>query len=234
MLQKKFSSPLLLALALGFTTLISGLQTAGAEENSGFSVGKVQFGEANDKWLTVDLKKTYVNSRTRTAVPSVNTNGGGAYNAQRTATRSSYPTSYATSYAAPTAVTALPPAYQPASTMVSNRKLLQAANIAVGSAHGRSTGSCWRYVKSALLKAEAIDSYPKTGYAKQAAAELVNDYGFVRTAISNPFSAPIGSVLVYGGAGAGHVEIRTRTGFVSDFVSLKPSKRPLLGVFVKR
>jgi len=32
---------------------------------------------------------------------------------------------------------------------------------------------------------------------------------------------------------AGHVEIRTETGFVSDFRSKTPSHRPLIGVFAK-
>ena len=46
-------------------------------------------------------------------------------------------------------------------------------------------------------------------------------------------TTPVGSVLVYGGRGAGHVEIRTDDGFVSDFKSNKPSKRPLIGVYIK-
>jgi hypothetical protein len=45
--------------------------------------------------------------------------------------------------------------------------------------------------------------------------------------------APVGSVLVYGGRGAGHVEFRTKQGFVSDFSTPNPSKRPLIGVYVK-
>ena len=44
----------------------------------------------------------------------------------------------------------------------------------------------------------------------------------------------IAAVLVYGGNGAGHVELRTQQGFVSDFVSPIPSRRPLIGVYVKR
>jgi hypothetical protein len=40
--------------------------------------------------------------------------------------------------------------------------------------------------------------------------------------------------LVYGGGrAAGHVEIRTKTGFVSDFRSPTPSKRRLIGVYAK-
>ena len=44
---------------------------------------------------------------------------------------------------------------------------------------------------------------------------------------------PVGAVLVYGGADAGHVEIRTANGFVSDFVSPTPYPRPFLGAYVK-
>ena len=111
--------------------------------------------------------------------------------------------------------------------------MLNAARIAADRAHAHSQSSCWRYVKQALLAAKTIDSYPKTAYAKQAAAELTNDYGFKKLAISDPFQAPLGSVLVYGGRGAGHVEIRTQEGFVSDFATPRPSKRPLIGVYVK-
>ncbi len=224
MLQKKSSLSLILVLALNVASSIFSPRTATAQEIDGFSVGKVTFGKkTDDKWLTVDLKKT----NRLNAGPTVNTNSRPNFQSS-----SSYTSVNGTIYGNRNASVPMV-SYPPASTMVSNHRLLQAASIAMNSAHQHSTGSCWRYVKSALLKSEAINSYPKTGYAKQAASELVHDYGFVRTAISNPFSAPIGSVLVYGGAGAGHVEIRTRTGFVSDFVSAKPSSRPLIGVFVK-
>ena len=114
-----------------------------------------------------------------------------------------------------------------------DKTMLNAARIAADRARAHSTSSCWRYVKKALLAAKTIDSYPKTAYAKQAADELTSDYGFKRLSIKDPYAAPLGSVLVYGGRGAGHVEIRTTTGFVSDFESRRPSSRPLLGVFVK-
>jgi len=52
--------------------------------------------------------------------------------------------------------------------------------------------------------------------------------------VNDPYQAPVGSVLVYNAnRAAGHVELRTKDGFVSDFLSKKPSRRPLLGVFVK-
>lgn len=115
-----------------------------------------------------------------------------------------------------------------------NPRLAQAATIAQERANAHSKSKCWRYVKQALLAAGAVDSYPKTALAKQAGAELVNDYGFVKLPVTDPYAAPIGAVLVYTAKGApGHVEIRTATGFVSDFSTDKPSKRKLIGVYAK-
>jgi hypothetical protein len=114
-----------------------------------------------------------------------------------------------------------------------DKRMIRAAEIAADRARRKSTSRCWRYVKKALLASETIDSYPKTVYAKQAAAELTQSYGFKQLKVSDPYKAPLGSVLVYGGRGAGHVEIRTANGFVSDFETTKASPRPLIGVFVK-
>ena len=113
-------------------------------------------------------------------------------------------------------------------------RLTQAASIAQERAHAHSRSRCWHYVKDALLASGVIDSRPKTELARDAASELVNNYGFKRLSITDPFSAPVGSVLVYGIArSVGHVEIRTKEGFVSDFRSPIPSKRPLMGVYAK-
>jgi hypothetical protein len=115
-----------------------------------------------------------------------------------------------------------------------DRKLMQAATIAQERAHAHSRSRCWHYVKEALLASGVIDSRPKSAYAKQAAQELVTNYGFKKLPVNDPFAAPVGSVLVYGAKrAAGHVEIRTRDGFVSDFRSKTPSPRPLLGVYAK-
>jgi hypothetical protein len=113
-------------------------------------------------------------------------------------------------------------------------RLLRAAEIAAARSYAHSHGSCWRAVKDALVSAGVIDSRPKTAYAKEAAYELTRDYGFQKVICNDPFKAPVGSVLVYGGNGAGHVEFRTTSGFVSDFWNANPSKRPLIGVYVKR
>ena len=113
-------------------------------------------------------------------------------------------------------------------------KLMQAATIAQERAHAHSRSMCWHYVKEALLASGVIDSRPKSELAKEAAQDLVTNYGFKKLSVTDPFAAPVGSVLVYGAnRAAGHVEIRTRDGFVSDFCSKTPSPRPLLGVYAK-
>ncbi len=115
-----------------------------------------------------------------------------------------------------------------------NPKLMRAASIAQDRAHAHSRARCWQYVKEALLASGAVTSYPKTAYAKEAGQELVNSYGFKKLSVRDPFKAPVGSVIVYGASkAAGHVEIRTKEGFVSDFRSKSPSHRPLVGVYAK-
>jgi hypothetical protein len=114
-----------------------------------------------------------------------------------------------------------------------DERMVRAAQIAEARARSRSARLCWRYVKAALYRANLLNYLPTTAYAKHAGDELAYKFGFKRIAVSDPYKAPIGSVLVYGGKGPGHVEIRTATGFVSDFASRTPSKRPLIGVYVK-
>lgn len=114
-------------------------------------------------------------------------------------------------------------------------RLARAATIADERARAHSRSRCWRYVKEALLASGAVTSYPKTALAKQAGEELVRDFGFKKLPIRDPYKAPVGSVLVYykGRNRPGHVEIRTKTGFVSDFRSKDASRHPLLGVYGK-
>ena len=113
-------------------------------------------------------------------------------------------------------------------------KLRRAATIAEQRARAHSLSKCWHFVKDALVAAGVVKSRPQTTLAKQAGQELVNNYGFKKLPLSNPYEAPVGSVLVYGAkSAAGHVEIRTENGFASDFRSKIPSRRPLLGVFAK-
>lgn len=112
-------------------------------------------------------------------------------------------------------------------------RLRRAATIAQERANARSKARCWQYVKTALVESGVIDSYPKTNYATQAGDELVQSYGFKRLPIHDQFAAPVGSVLVFGHGAEGHVVIRTKTGFVSDYWTKNRCKYPLVAVYGK-
>ena len=112
-------------------------------------------------------------------------------------------------------------------------RLRRAATIAQDRANARSRARCWQYVKEALVESGVISSYPKTNYASQAGEELVSSYGFRRLSIHDQFAAPVGSVLVFGHGSEGHVVIRTKTGFVSDYWTKNRCKYPLVAVYGK-
>ncbi|MDR3406792.1 MAG: hypothetical protein P4L99_30185 [Chthoniobacter sp.] len=112
-------------------------------------------------------------------------------------------------------------------------RMIQAAQIARQRAHPRMTWHCWAYVKDALLAANVVQDRPKSAWAREAGTELMRNYGFKKISTRNPYDAPVGAVIVYGGQDAGHVELRTETGFVSDFVSSSAYPRPVLGIYIK-
>ncbi|HEX4639527.1 MAG TPA: hypothetical protein VH170_08570 [Chthoniobacterales bacterium] len=112
-------------------------------------------------------------------------------------------------------------------------RLARAATLGEERAHAKSQAQCWHAVKHALFSAGVIDSYPKTANAAEAGNELVRSYGFKRLPIRDPYQAPIGAVLVYGNGGHGHVEIRTKDGFVSDYHSKFHCGYRLLAVYGK-
>jgi hypothetical protein len=112
-------------------------------------------------------------------------------------------------------------------------KLAHAATLAQERAHAQSQAHCWHYVKTALVAAGVINSYPKTANAAEAGDELMRSYGFKRLPIRDPYQAPVGAVLVYGNKNHGHVEIRTKDGFVSDYHSKYRCFYPLIAVYGK-
>ena len=112
-------------------------------------------------------------------------------------------------------------------------RLRHAATIAQERANAHSKARCWRAVKEALVASGVINSYPKTPYATQAGEELVRNYGFTRLPVRDQFAAPIGSVLVFGHGTVGHVSIRTKSGFVSDYWTKNRCKYPLVAVYGK-
>src|SRR5678815_644652 len=87
-------------------------------------------------------------------------------------------------------------------------KLSRAATIAQERAHAHSRSMCWHYVKEALLASGVIDSRPKSELARDAAQDLVSNYGFKKLSVHDPFAAPIGSVLVYGTSPVPYTHLR--------------------------
>lgn len=125
-----------------------------------------------------------------------------------------------------------PPAAKSDSRM--DPALVRAAKLADQRAGSRSTLRCWHFVKDALVDSGAVRSRPTSAYAIQAGEELVRQHGFVRLRISDPYRAPIGSVIVYSGCGgAGHVELRTTHGFASDYRSRFACRFRMIGVYAK-
>jgi len=112
-------------------------------------------------------------------------------------------------------------------------KLQRAATIAQERANAHSRAQCWHYVKHALVAAGVIRSYPQTAYAAEAGQELVRNYGFTRLSVRDPYKAPLGAILVYGDKNRGHVEIRTKEGFVSDYYSKSACFYRLVAVYGK-
>jgi len=112
-------------------------------------------------------------------------------------------------------------------------RMIRAAEIARQRAHPHMTWHCWAYVKDALLAAKVISSRPTSAWARQAGDELTRNYGFKELRTRNPYDAPVGAVIVYGGQDAGHVELRTETGFASDFISTAAYPRPVIGIYIK-
>ena len=111
--------------------------------------------------------------------------------------------------------------------------MVLASQIASKRAFKKPTWRCWHYVKDALLGAGLVSKRPVSPWAKQAGDELCGTYGFKKLRMTDPLRAPVGAVIVYGGADAGHVELRSAYGFVSDFISPTPYPRPLIGIYVK-
>ena len=90
---------------------------------------------------------------------------------------------------------------------------------------------CAMYVSIALEKQGCTPEFrAPNAEAKNIGSPLSRLYGFenlmkngkVPRGINNLYDVPAGAVLVYGGYGAGHVEIRTKRGFISDYYSSNP------------
>jgi hypothetical protein len=107
-------------------------------------------------------------------------------------------------------------------------KLMRAATIAQERAHAHSRSMCWHYVKEALLASGVIDSRPKSELAKDAAQDLVSNYGFKKLSVSDPFATPVGSVLVLWRQTTPPVMSRSALRTVSSATSFRKRHHPVL------
>lgn len=114
-----------------------------------------------------------------------------------------------------------------------------------------SLGRCAMYVAISLQKAGCTPEFRAPDAKAKYIGRSLKSYGFTNlmkngqlpSGIDDLFDVPAGAVLVYEGGDAGHVEIRTKNGFVSDYYSSNPRTgsagstsargRKLTGIYVK-
>jgi hypothetical protein len=100
-----------------------------------------------------------------------------------------------------------------------------------------TTGKCLKAVRIAIQKAKGMPLKGDVLYAKDFGPVLVQKYGAKKLSISCPKKAPVGAIIVYGPwhksrSHAGHVEIKTKKGYVSDHISAAPYPGPVKGIYL--
>lgn len=84
-------------------------------------------------------------------------------------------------------------------------------------------GACYKYTKLALAKSGIVNHYLKGQSAKNAGKELERAcFTNIIHLAPTPEQAPVGAILLYKGGPHGHVEVRTPSGFASDYFSHRP------------
>lgn len=115
----------------------------------------------------------------------------------------------------------------------------------------KSLGRCAMYVALSLQEAGCTPEFRAPSAKAKYIGTSLRNYGFTNLmqngqlprGVDNLFKVPPGAVLVYDGGEAGHVEIKTKNGFVSDYYSSNPRTgsagstnargRKLIGIYVK-
>jgi len=100
-----------------------------------------------------------------------------------------------------------------------------------------TTGRCLKAVRIAVQKAKGMPLKGDVLYAKDFGPVLVRKYKAKKLPISCPKKAPVGAIIVYGPwkksrTRAGHVEIKTVRGYVSDHISKQPYPGPVKGIYL--
>lgn len=111
-----------------------------------------------------------------------------------------------------------------------------AGSIALSRCPG-TTGRCLKAVRIAVQTAKGMPLKGDVLYAKDFGPVLVEKYKATPLRIRDPKKAPVGAIIVYGPWGksrnpAGHVEIKTAKGYVSDHISKTPYPGPVRGIYL--
>ncbi len=132
-----------------------------------------------------------------------------------------------------------------------NSRVLNMIKEAKNRSYKRSTGKCYRYVKTAALRADIVDYRPPGAKAIDGIQDLktqgwtnLMDSPKYKNLIKDPDDAPKGAILVYrntrNSRHPGHIEIKTdngdKGGYVSDFyrdTDTSLVNRELVGVMIK-
>ena len=132
-----------------------------------------------------------------------------------------------------------PDTQHPVANLVASPSGGMAAAIAyaIKHAHPKSQHLCLKYVKRALFTTKMIHTYPGVIAAKDFGPSLATE-GFQNLLETKPGTnldtAPVGSVIIYrpvekqehnGKTIYGHIEIKTETGYVSDYFTEHPTYR---------
>ena len=101
---------------------------------------------------------------------------------------------------------------------------------------GESLSYCARYVGAALVESGLAERYPERHainyhepfYDHGAVLpnlgfeNIIADLSVENREFADPSQIPIGAIIVYEGGSYGHIEVKTDTGYISDFVAEQP------------
>lgn len=126
-----------------------------------------------------------------------------------------------------------------------NKSVCQRQNPKDRKPSSKPTGYCLKYVKTAVVAGGFTSSYPPGNAAKDSGRQwkgmgfknLLDDPAYKNM---TPYTAPIGSIIVYSGGKYGHVEVKaSEKEFISDYVGSKPIydelgiARKVIGIYAK-
>ena len=109
---------------------------------------------------------------------------------------------------------------------------------------GKGLGMCLQGVRMALQKTKGVSTAHGIGLNAKDAGPALRQFGYSKAPAGKytPATAPLGAILIYNAPGqprkAGHIEIKGKNGYYSDYFNsrpisqLMPGRRVLIGIYV--